>query len=70
MLTTSMAFKAELQKAIAEAIDFQTDIISSPHAISDFSEYKHYVGVVAGLRKALELCEEVETAINKRERGV
>lgn len=70
MLTTSMVFKTELQKAIADAISFQTDKIINPHGASDFSEYKHYVGVVAGLRQALELIEEVESVINKRERGV
>jgi hypothetical protein len=69
LLTTSMAFKAELVKLILKLIDERKDIIASGNGVDDFSKYKHQVGFIAGLAATLELCEEAETTINKRERG-
>jgi hypothetical protein len=69
MLTTSTVFRAELEKLITEAINYQIEIISSPNAVIDFQVYKHHLGFIAGLRHVLELCDEAESNINKRERG-
>lgn len=32
----------------------------------DFSTFKHHVGIIEGLRMALELSEEAETIVNQR----
>lgn len=69
MLTTSMVFKTELERLLHKAAAEQAEIITAPHAIVDFAAYKHHVGVIAGLRMALELSEEAQSIINKRERG-
>lgn len=70
MLTTSMVFKVELEKLLRQAIEDEVEILMAPHAIVDFASYKHHVGTITGLRKALELTDEAESLINKRERGV
>lgn len=69
MLTTSMVFRAELEQLLAKAVAEQIEIISAPHALVDFSAYKHHVGVIAGLKIAIDLCDEANSIINKRERG-
>jgi len=69
VLTTSMAFKAELARLLQQAIAEQVDVITAPHTMTDFGAYKHHIGIVAGLRSALELLEEAESIVNKRERG-
>lgn len=69
LLTTSMAFKAELINLILKLINERKDILASGNGVEDFSRYKYHVGFIAGLAATLELCEEAETTINKRERG-
>jgi hypothetical protein len=69
VLTTSMVFKTELENLLAKAIEHQVEVMSSPHAVVDFPNYKYHVGIITGLRQALELAEEAESVINKRERG-
>jgi len=69
VLTTSMVFKTELENLLAKAIETQVEVISAPHAVVDFPNYKYHVGIIAGLRQALEMAEEAESVINKRERG-
>lgn len=39
------------------------------HSNLDFAGYKHHVGIIQGLQRALELIEEAETMINTGERG-
>lgn len=69
MLTTSMTFRVELEQLLEKAVAEQVEIITAPHALVDFGAYKHHVGVIAGLKLALELCDEANSIINKRERG-
>lgn len=64
-----MAFKAEFLALLLKLIDDRKDVLASGNGVEDFPRYKHDVGYIAGLKAALELCEEAETTINKRERG-
>jgi hypothetical protein len=54
-----------LIKAINEEIRARTDNLVSGHTALDFPTYKHHVGVIEGLKRALELIDETETAIEK-----
>lgn len=64
-----MVFRTELEQLLRKAVVERVEIITQPHAVVDFAAYKHHVGVIEGLKMALELCDEAETIINKRERG-
>lgn len=70
MLTTSMVFKTEFERLLEEAIKTQVEIITAPHAVVDFANYKHHIGMIAGLRLARELSDMAESILNERERGV
>jgi len=50
MLTYQTFFQSELEKAIKEEIERRT--------------YRHHVGIIDGLRAALELIEDTERHIN------
>jgi hypothetical protein len=69
VLTTSMVFKTELERLLKEAVAAQIEIITAPHAVVDFANYKHHVGMIAGLRLARELSDLAESIVNERERG-
>lgn len=64
-LTYQAHYAHLLAKAINEEIRTRTDNLVSGHSAFDFATYKHHVGVVEGLKRALELMEETETAIEK-----
>jgi hypothetical protein len=65
MLTYQSLFLHEYKKFMAEEIARQTDILTSGNAILDYAAYKHHVGIIKGLYKALELCEEAESSANQ-----
>jgi hypothetical protein len=65
MLTYHSLFLHEYKKLIKEEIDRTTDILASGNAILDYAAYKHHVGILRGLYKALELCEEAESSANQ-----
>ena len=70
MLTNQAYYKHELQRSIIEEIERLRAIVTdSPSPIDDFSQYRHHIGLIEGLRRALELCEDVESTINGAERG-
>lgn len=64
-----MVLRAEFEQLLKNAVAEQADVIMAPHAIADIGTYKHHVGIVTGLRLALDLLEEAQSNINKRERG-
>jgi hypothetical protein len=66
MLTFNTLFERELKKLIAAAIDDRKENLSTGLATIDFPTYKHQVGIITGLRMALEACDEA-TAICSRE---
>jgi hypothetical protein len=66
MLTFNTLFERELKKLISAAIDDRKENLSTGLATIDFPTYKHQVGIITGLRMALEACDEA-TAICSRE---
>ena len=66
MLTFNTLFERELKKLIASAIEDRKENLSTGLATIDFPTYKHQVGIITGLRMALEACDEA-TAICSRE---
>lgn len=64
-LTFQTHYAYELAKAINDEIQVRTSNLVTGHAAIDFPAYKHHVGMVEGLKRALELMSEVETDIEK-----
>jgi flagellar motor component MotA len=69
MATTYQAYyRHELNKLLNEEIQRMTDkVTGSYQAINDFADYRYHIGVINGLRKALELCDEAEAVVNGKE---
>jgi len=66
MLTFNTLFERELKKLITAAIEDRKENLSTGLATIDSPTYKHQVGIITGLRLALEACDEA-TAICSRE---
>ena len=64
-LTYQAHYAHLLAKAINEEIRTRTEHLVTGHTAFDFPMYKHHVGMIEGLKRALELMEETETAIEK-----
>lgn len=60
MLTFNNLFEIELKKLIQEEIDRITEHLQAGLSVNDFQEYKRLVGKIAGLKLAMELCEEAQ----------
>jgi len=62
MLTYQTFFKAELKRLISEEIERLKEnlVVSHNYEGFDFLTFKYQVGIIEGLRKALELCDEAE----------
>ncbi len=65
MLTYSAHLQSVIEKLIREEIDMKTKMLVSAHQSLDFAAYKHHVGVVQGLERALALVEEAESVVSK-----
>jgi hypothetical protein len=65
MLTYATHLQSVIEKLIREEIDMKTKMLVSAHQSLDFAAYKHHVGVVQGLERALELVEEAESVVSK-----
>ena len=69
-LTGQAFYKYELQKYIMAEIERLRSIVTDNlNPIDDYSQYRHHIGIIEGLRRALGLIEEVESIINGAERG-
>lgn len=66
MQTLNTLFEQELKKKIEAAIEDIELTVSTGYGIENFEQYKQKVGHIAGLRKTLELCEEVSSFIASR----
>ena len=66
MLTFNTLFERELKKLIITAIEDRKENLSTGLATIDFPTYKHQVGIISGLRMALDACDEA-TAICSRD---
>lgn len=68
MLTHSAYFQHELEKLIREEIERRKDQLVTASSTFDLSTYRHHVGIIEGLRAALELCDEADRIANGGER--
>ena len=66
MQTLNTLFEQELKKKIEAAIEDIEMQVSTGHGIDNFEQYKQKIGRIAGLRWALEMCDEVNSLIAKR----
>jgi len=66
MLTRNILFRDELQKLIEEEEQRRMENVVLGHSAIDFPEYKHQVGIIEGLRIALELCENAQTIVDRK----
>ena len=68
MLTYTAHFQSELENSIRSEIDRMKDTLVTGHAALDLAGYKHNVGIIIGLQRALDLVEETEAVLNGAER--
>ena len=68
MLTYQSFFEHELKKLIQEAVEDRKENLAFGSGTVDFAAYRNQVGVVAGLRLALELCDEANRVCEQKER--
>lgn len=68
MLTYTAHFQSELEKLIQAEIERMKDKLVMGHASLDHAGYKHNVGIILGLQRALDLVAEVESLLNGAER--
>jgi len=69
VLSSQAFFRNELIKLLAEDIERIKENLTNWGATPDFPTYTHQVGKIDGLRMALELIEQAESAMNGVERG-
>lgn len=60
MLTYNMLFEKELRKLLIETIERRKDDLSFGHAL----DYQKEVGIITGLRTALDLCDEANKLLS------
>lgn len=68
MLTYKSFFEHELKKLIQEAVEARKENLALGNGTVDFAAYRHHVGFVAGLRFALDLCDEANKICEQKER--
>ena len=68
MQTQYAFYQSELQKLILTEIDRRKENLVGAHRATNFdlSEYKHQVGIIDGLRMALQLCDEAQAIPQSR----
>ena len=64
MLTYQTFYQHELQKLILDEIERRKDNLSRGSSADDFPTYKHQVGIIEGLRLALQLSDDAESIAN------
>ncbi len=69
MLTHNMQFERELKQLLEQIIEERKELISTGLSTVDYPTYKHQVGIIFGLRLALEMCDEARLAVERRERN-
>ena len=69
MQTYSSFYQHELLKLIALEIEQRKEQLVTASSSFDFPSYRHHVGIIEGLRAALELCAEAERIANGGERN-
>jgi hypothetical protein len=69
VLTHNAQFERELKQLITQTIEERKDTLSNGLAVVDYPAYKHHVGIIQGLRIALEMCDEATLAVERRKRN-
>jgi len=69
VLTHNAQFERELKQLINRTLAEKIDILANGLAVVDLAAYKHHVGVIQGLRLALEMCDEATLAVERRTRN-
>jgi hypothetical protein len=65
MLTYSDMFENELKKTIIAEAERLLENAGHGMGVTDYAHYMKLVGEIAGLRKALEFCEEARLYVNQ-----
>lgn len=65
MLTYNTLFDTTLRKLIEEEINRLTENMALGMSIHDYATYRENVGKIAGLKTAIELCDEAQTIVSK-----
>jgi hypothetical protein len=65
MLTYSDMFEHELRKLIIAEVERLLENAGHGMGVEDYAHYMKIVGQIAGLRRALECCEEARLFINE-----
>ena len=68
MQTYSAFYQHELVKLISEEVERRKEQLITASSTFDFPAYRHHVGIIEGLRAALDLCGEAERIINGGDR--
>lgn len=66
MFTRNDLFRSELEKLVEGEVQRLMENIVVGHTAIDFPEYKHQVGIIEGLRIALELCEQAQSIVDRK----
>jgi len=66
MLNYNNLFEEKIRKLIEDEIERLKNNVSNGMSVVDYSDYKHQVGKIAGLRTVLELCDVVQSELSKR----
>lgn len=67
VLTYNSKFEKELKQLIDQTIEERKELLSNGLVAVDFETYKYQVGIIKGLRMALELCDEATLTIERRD---
>jgi hypothetical protein len=67
VLTYNSKFEKELKQLIQQTIEERKELLANGLSVVDFETYKHQVGIIKGLRMAIELCDEATLLIERRE---
>lgn len=65
MLTHQAFFQHELEKLIRIEIQNLKDNIVTAHSTFDYAALKHHIGIIEGLQRALELCEQAKSIADR-----
>lgn len=69
-VTGQAYYQYELKKLISEDIERRKEaLVTAAHIQGfDFAAYRHQVGIIEGLKMALDLCDETESVLNGAEK--
>lgn len=67
MLTFHSIYVDQYQRLIEEEISRLLEVVLSNNAIHDFQTYKYRLGVIDGLKRALEISQEADAIANGRD---